>query len=110
MAARRAGAAAIAFALLAAGAQARSSGPALTAQPTITGTAEAGGRLAAGSGTWTSATTIAYGYQWYRCDAAGAHCSSIHGAKGPGLALGSKDVGRTIGLTITATDAAGSTA
>jgi hypothetical protein len=109
VAARSAGIAALALGLLAAAAAARSSAPTLTAQPTITGTVEAGIRLAAGSGTWTSATTISYTYQWYRCDGVGAHCSSIHGATGPGLTLVSKDVAKTIGLTVTATDGSGST-
>jgi hypothetical protein len=81
----------------------------VTVQPSVSGIAEAGSRLAAGSGTWTSSTTVSYAYQWYRCDAAGAHCSSIHGATAPGLTLGKKDVGKTIGLTVTATDATGST-
>ena len=109
MAARSAGIIALALGLLAAGAAARTWGPTLTAQPTITGTAKAGSRLAAGSGTWTSTSTAAYAYQWYRCDAAGAHCSSIHGATAAGLTLGSKDVGKTMGLTVIATDTSGST-
>src|SRR5436305_14758853 len=110
MAARRAGSTALALALLIPAAQARTYGPVVTAQPTITGTVEAGGRLTAGSGTWTSATTAAFGYQWYRCDATGAHCSSIHGATGPGLTLSAADAGKTIGLTVPATDASGPTA
>jgi hypothetical protein len=81
----------------------------ITAQPTVSGIAETGSRLAAGSGTWTSATAVSYTYQWYRCDGAGARCSSIHGATAPGLTLGEKDVGKTIGLTVTANDASGST-
>src|SRR5204862_7539950 len=95
--------------LLAAGAGARSAGPILTASPSVTGTLEAGGRLAASTGTWTSTTTMSYAYQWHRCDRNGAHCSSIHGATGPGLVLGKKDVDKTIGLTVNATDAAGMT-
>ena len=83
MAARPAGIVALAFALLAAGADARSAGPTLTAAPSVSGTLKAGSRLAAGTGTWTSTTTMAYTYQWYRCDQSGAHCSSIHGATGP---------------------------
>lgn len=110
MAARSAGIVALALCLLLAQAAAgRSSGPTLTAQPTVTGAAEAGSRLAAGTGTWTSATALSYAYQWYRCDASGGHCSSIHGATGPGLTLGARDAGETIGLTVTANDAAGST-
>ena len=109
MAARRAGLlAALALALLAGGAVARTSGPTPTAPPSISGTAKAGARLAAETGTWTSATAVEYAYQWYRCDAAGARCSSIHGATGPGLSLSRKDVGHTIGLTVTASDGTGS--
>jgi len=109
VAARPAGIVALAFALLAAGADARSAGPTLTAAPSVSGTLKAGSRLAAGTGTWTSTTTMAYAYQWYRCDRSGAHCSSIHGATGPGLVLGMKDVDKTIGLTVNATDTAGTT-
>jgi hypothetical protein len=78
--------------------------------PTVTGIAASGNRLAAGSGTWTSSTPVTYAYQWHRCDAVGAHCSSVHGATAPGYALSKNDAGKTIGLTITATDQAGSTA
>ena len=109
MAVRPAGVLALAFGLLATGAAARSTGPTVTAAPSVTGTLKAGARLAAGTGTWTSTTAVSYAYQWYRCDRSGAHCSSIHGATGPGLALGAKDVDRTIGLTVNATDAAGTT-
>jgi hypothetical protein len=108
MAARRAGIAALALALLAGGAQARVTGPSPTARPTVSGTLEAGARLTAGAGTWTSQSAVAYAYQWYRCDANGAHCGSIHGATAAGLVLARKDVGRTIGLTVTATDTTGS--
>jgi hypothetical protein len=66
-----------------------------------------GNRVSAGIGTWTSGTTIAYRYQWYRCDGSGAHCSSIHGATAAGYELGAKDVGKSIGLTVTATDSTG---
>ena len=110
MAARSAGTVALALGLLlAAGAGGRTSGPTLTAQPTVSGVAEVGSRLVAGSGTWTSASTISYAYQWYRCDASGGRCSSIHGATAPGLTLGARDAGKTIGLTVTGNDAAGST-
>ena len=76
----------------------------------MTGTAAVGDRLEAGSGTWTSSTQVSYAYQWYRCDAGGAHCSSVHGATAPGYTLSAVDAGKTIGLTVTATDQAGATA
>jgi hypothetical protein len=75
----------------------------------VSGIAAAGNRLQAASGTWTSSTTLAYSYQWYRCDGAGARCTSIHGATGPGYLLRARDVARTIGLTVTAADGGGST-
>ena len=109
MAARRAAVAALALALLAGGAGARTAGPALTSRPAIAGTVETGSRLTAVSGTWTSARAVSYHYQWYRCDPDGAHCGSIHGATAPGIVLSRKDAGHTIGVTVTATDASGAT-
>ena len=56
-------------------------GPSNTAPPTVTGSAAQGGQLVATPGTWSGGSgQINYAYQWYRCDATGAHCSSIHGA------------------------------
>jgi hypothetical protein len=66
--------------------------------------------VTAAVGTWTSSSPPAYAYQWFRCDATGAHCSSVHGATGPGYGLSARDVGKTIGLTVTASDGTGSTA
>jgi hypothetical protein len=109
VAARRAGAVAVVLALVANGAQARSAGPTPTAAPTVSGTLAVGDRLQAGSGTWTSSTAVAYAYQWYRCDATGSHCNSLHGATAAGYTLSKRDAGKTIGLTVTATDQAGST-
>jgi hypothetical protein len=108
--ARRAGAVAVALVLLAGAPQARAAGPTPTAAPTVGGSVAAGNRLEASVGTWTSSTPIAYAYQWFRCDAAGGHCTSVHGATAPGYALSGRDVGKTIGLTVTASDAGGSTA
>lgn len=108
MAARRAGILALVVAVLAAGPPARASGPTPTSSPAVAGTAAAGNRLEAETGTWASATTVRYAYQWYRCDASGGHCLSIHGATAPGYELGAKDVGDSIGLTVTAADTAGS--
>jgi hypothetical protein len=84
-------------------------GPVLTAAPAITGTLQQGQKLTASSGTWTSGGTIAYAYQWYRCDANGAHCSSIHGSTKSTYTAVAKDVGQTLGLTVRATDATGTT-
>ena len=37
-------------------------------------------------------------YQWYRCNAAGADCLSVHGATSPTYTLVARDVGKTVGL------------
>ena len=78
---------------------------AATSSPTIIGTLEAGQRLVGGTGVWTGSAPIRYAYQWYRCDASGAHCLSVHGATGANYKLAAADVGKTIALTVTATDA-----
>jgi hypothetical protein len=80
---------------------------AATSSPTIAGMVEVGQRLAGGTGEWTGSAPITYAYQWYRCDAGGAHCLSVHGATGANYKLAAADAGKTIGLTVTATDATG---
>jgi hypothetical protein len=82
-------------------------GPRNTAAPTVTGSAVQGSKLTATAGTWSGSGTVRYAYQWYRCDAAGAHCSSIHGATVGTYKLVPQDVSHTIGLTVSATDSAG---
>jgi hypothetical protein len=84
-------------------------GPALVSAPTVTGVLQQGSRLTAGPGTWSSTGAIAYAYQWYRCDANGAKCSSVHGATRGTYTLVAKDVGRTLGLTVRGTDSSGTT-
>jgi hypothetical protein len=46
-------------------------------------------------GTWSPTPTL-YGYQWERCDRAGASCRAISGAAAQTYQLGAKDVGATI--------------
>jgi hypothetical protein len=82
-------------------------GPSSSAAPTVAGTVEQGSQLTGSAGSWTGSGTIAYGFNWFRCDAAGAHCLSIHGATKPTYTQGAKDVGHTIGFAVHATDSAG---
>ena len=82
-------------------------GPVIASPPSVTGTLQQGKKLTGTPGTWTSGGSIAYAYQWYRCDENGAHCSSIHGATKATYTQVAKDVGHTIGLTVRATDATG---
>ena len=48
-----------------------------------------------------------YAYQWQRCDAAGATASTIAGATGTTYTLTAADVGSTIRVVVTATNAGG---
>jgi hypothetical protein len=73
----------------------------------VTGTLKVGQQLAGTTGVWTGTAPIAYAFQWYRCDAAGAHCSSVHGATKQTYRTAKTDAGKTLGLTVTATDATG---
>ena len=54
--------------------------PANQTSPSITGTTRDGETLTAAPGNWTGTPTIAYAYQWRRCDTAGASCADIAGA------------------------------
>jgi hypothetical protein len=87
-----------------------SPGPVAGTPPAISGTQQQGHQLTVSTGAWTGSGTIAYRYQWYRCDETGSHCSSIHGATRATYVQVAKDVGGTLGATITATDDTGSTA
>jgi hypothetical protein len=78
---------------------------AATTAPAVTGSLKVGQQLAGATGQWTGTAPIAYAFQWYRCDAGGAHCSSVHGATKPTYRLVKADAGKTIGFTVTATDA-----
>jgi hypothetical protein len=78
-----------------------------SAPPTVSGTPQQGTQLIGAAGSWSGSGTIGYAYQWYRCDATGAHCKSIHGATKPTYTQVAKDVGQTLGLAVRATDATG---
>jgi hypothetical protein len=84
-------------------------GPIASGQPAVAGTLQQGRQLTATAGTWSGSGTITYAYQWYRCDANGAHCSSIHGSTKGTYTQVTADVGHTIGLTVSATDSTGTT-
>jgi large repetitive protein len=83
-------------------------GPANSASPTVAGTIEQSSQLTGSVGTWSGSSAIAYTYNWYRCDASGAHCLSIHGATKATYVLGAKDVGHALGFAVHATDSTGS--
>jgi subtilisin family serine protease len=83
--------------------------PASSTPPTITGSAKQGQTLTATPGTWTNEPTD-YAYQWQRCDTAGANCLPIAAASASTYVVGSADVGSTLRVAVTASNAGGSSA
>ena len=82
--------------------------PANSAAPTISGDAVEGATLTAASGTWTGTTPISYAYRWARCNSSGASCNDIGSATSGTYTLAQADVGKTLRVTVTATNSAGS--
>jgi hypothetical protein len=83
-------------------------GPTNTQLPEITGTAMEEETLTATTGLWNGPQPISVSHQWYRCDANGNSCGGITGATAQTYQLTSADVGFTIRVTGTATNAGGS--
>jgi len=82
--------------------------PTNTAAPTISGTPQTGQTLTASTGTWSSDTTPTYAYQWQRCDSLGNNCSPTTGATGQTYVVQSADEGKTLRVTVTASNSSGS--
>jgi hypothetical protein len=62
-------------------------------------------------GEWTApagAGTVAYTYQWQRCDAQGANCQSVPEAEGTSYSVTGADAGQTLRVLVNASDADGS--
>ncbi|MGO9902096.1 MAG: carboxypeptidase regulatory-like domain-containing protein [Solirubrobacteraceae bacterium] len=74
--------------------------------PAISGEALQGQTLTEAHGGWTGSPT-SYGYQWERCDSSGTRCSAISAETGRTDALNASDVGYTIRVQETATNAGG---
>jgi alpha-tubulin suppressor-like RCC1 family protein len=81
--------------------------PANTAPPAILGTVKQGQTLSASNGSWSNSPT-SYAYQWRRCDSSGNGCSSISAASSSTYLLRAADVGSTIRVVVTASNAYGS--
>jgi hypothetical protein len=81
--------------------------PVSTAAPTISGTERPGKTLTAATGSWRNSPT-SFSYVWSSCDARGGSCSSISGATGNTYAIAASDTGRTIRVTVTASNGGGS--
>ena len=80
--------------------------PVNTVLPAVTGTAVDGQTLAVDTGTWTGTATISYARRWLRCDASGGACTQL-AATGTTYKLTSADVGSTVRVQVTATNADG---
>ena len=83
--------------------------PSNTSPPTISGTAQQGQTLTATTGAWNGAPT-SFSFQWLRCNAAGDACAAIAGAISNTYTAQAADVGSTLRVRVTATNASGSTA
>jgi hypothetical protein len=80
--------------------------PVATTPPAILGFPASGSELTADPGVWTPAGA-AVGLQWQRCDDQG--CAAIDGATGTTYDVVQADVGFSIRVEVTATDAVGTT-
>jgi subtilisin family serine protease len=81
--------------------------PRNTRRPKIVGTVSSRATLEARNGGWLGATSFAYG--WQRCDSAGRICVAIPGASATTYQLTQADIGATIRLVVTASNAHGAT-
>jgi hypothetical protein len=83
--------------------------PAITSPPGISGKPVQGQTLTETHGTWTN-TPTGYRYQWERCSTAGTSCSTVTDASAQTYTVDAADVGHTIRVQETASDAAGPSA
>jgi hypothetical protein len=81
--------------------------PANTSAPTISGAAQVGQLLTAGTGSWNGAPT-SFAFQWLRCNAGGGSCTDIVGATSGTYVPVAADLGTTIRVVVTATNGSGS--
>ncbi len=82
--------------------------PVNTALPTLWGWPWEGQTKSATTGTWSGSPT-SYAYQWQDCNTSGEGCSNISGATSSSYTLTAGDVGHTVRVVVTASNAGGST-
>jgi chitodextrinase len=90
------------------GSTAACSPPVETVAPSISGIAREAQTLTASEGSWTGKPT-GYAYRWLRCDSTGAACGEIPTATEGAYVVTTGDVGETLRVRVTASNAAGST-
>jgi hypothetical protein len=71
--------------------------------PSVSGTAQQGQTLTVVQGSWTDSTSVTD--SWQDCDVSGANCSTV--GTGPSYVLGAGDVGHTVRVLETASNANG---
>ncbi|HUH80052.1 MAG TPA: hypothetical protein VLZ06_01895 [Solirubrobacteraceae bacterium] len=86
-----------------------SAAPGLQTPPKIAGNAIQGQTVTAVRGTWSNQPFV-FAHRWLRCEHSGGGCQAIAGATGTSYAVVGADIGHTLVLEETATNAAGSTA
>ena len=83
--------------------------PVNTSPPTISDTTpESGQELTANPGTWTGDAPIVFTYEWLRCNPAGTNCVEIPTATQSKYTAQAADVGNTLRVRETGTNASGS--
>jgi hypothetical protein len=82
--------------------------PVNTSPPTISGSAVVGATLTASSGSWSGSTPMSFSYRWQRCNSSGGKCDNISGAKSQTYKPTKDDVGRTLRVSVTASNSDGS--
>src|SRR5207253_2391133 len=80
--------------------------PANTSPPTISGSAQVGQALSAQAGEWSGAPT-SFAYQWLRCDEGEVGSASSRLSSASSYTLVGADVGATLRVQVTASNAAG---
>ena len=68
-----------------------------------------GQTLTAVNGSWSESPSL-FAYQWQRCNSNGKGCTNVASATAGAYVLSGGDVGFTIRVVVTATNAGGSTA
>jgi hypothetical protein len=79
--------------------------PSNVTRPTISGPHTYGKEETANHGTWNGSEPITYTYQWERCE--GSTCTPISGATASTYVVAQADIGKTLRVKVTATNAYG---
>jgi Ca2+-binding RTX toxin-like protein len=84
--------------------------PSAAARPTVAGKLALGRQLTANIGTYEGDAPIKTTFVWQRCDATGTHCRTIPTAKKVVYTPTAADIGYTLRISVTATNAYGTMA